>query len=58
MEIQRMANVTPRGLLPHANMGGPVKVHNALHMIYMYLGHAGQLKIIGVSLREQVCEKW
>ena len=26
MEIQRMANVTPRGLLPHSNMGGPVKV--------------------------------
>ena len=27
MEVQRMANVTPRGLLPHANMGGPVKVN-------------------------------
>jgi cytochrome P450 family 2 subfamily J len=26
MEIQRMANVAPRGLLPHANMGGPIKV--------------------------------
>ena len=31
MEIQRMANVTPRGLLPHSNMGGPVKVNTALN---------------------------
>ena len=31
LEIQRMANVTPRGLLPHSNMGGPVKVRTALH---------------------------
>ena len=30
MEVQRMANVTPRGLLPHANMGGPVKVNTFL----------------------------
>ncbi len=26
LEVVRMANVTPRGLLPHANMAGPVKI--------------------------------
>ena len=26
LEVVRLSNVTPRGLLPHANMAGPVKI--------------------------------